>query len=177
MLHVSCCTLVLLLIKMTGVSKRHFLIFVSFARFLTLTATFLHVNDHQNMQELTMNQSKTTLFFGSRNLKGLVFLSLDFQEPSFSGNHLKNLLRILLGSVLLHDPLGLHHWHPVQTQGEENVRVAKRCFWQTVFLSLIASLSCILILKDKQTALVFPVGPGPFFEIGPGILCSGIDNS
>ena len=49
------------------------LIFVVFARFIVLTAKFWQVYDHQR-QELTMNQSKTTLF-RSRNLKGLVFLS------------------------------------------------------------------------------------------------------
>ena len=67
-------------IKMTGVSTMSLLIFVVFARFLTLTATFWQVNNHQKRQELTMNQSKTTLF-RSRNLKGLVFLSPDFLCP------------------------------------------------------------------------------------------------
>ena len=64
-------------IKMTRVSKMSLLIFVVFARFLPLTARFWQVNDHRKMQELTMNQSKTTLF-RSRNLKGLVFLSPEF---------------------------------------------------------------------------------------------------
>ena len=49
-------------------------IFVVFARFIALTAKFWQVDDHRRRQELTMNQSKTTLF-RSRNLKGLVFLS------------------------------------------------------------------------------------------------------
>ena len=59
---------------MTGVSKTPLLIFVVFAQFLALTAKFWQVNDHQQRQELTMNQSKTTLL-RSRSLKGLVFLS------------------------------------------------------------------------------------------------------
>ena len=36
--------------------------FVVFARFLALTAKVWQVNDHQKRQELTMNESKTTLF-------------------------------------------------------------------------------------------------------------------
>ena len=57
---------------MTGASKTSLLIFVVFAWFLALAAKFWQANDHRKMQELTMNQSKTTLF-RSRNLKGLVF--------------------------------------------------------------------------------------------------------
>ena len=45
-------------IKMIRVSNMSLLIFVVFARFLALTATFWLVNDHLIMQELTMNQSK-----------------------------------------------------------------------------------------------------------------------
>ena len=48
--------------------------FVVFARFLALTAKVWEGKDHWKTQELTMNQSKTTLFRG-RNPKGLVFLS------------------------------------------------------------------------------------------------------
>ena len=61
---------------MTGVSKTPLLIFVVFARFLALTAKFWQVNDHQQMQELAMNQSKVRLF-RSKKLEGLVFLSPD----------------------------------------------------------------------------------------------------
>ena len=42
-------------INTTGVSKTSLLIFVVLAWFLVLTAKFWQVNDHRNMQELTMN--------------------------------------------------------------------------------------------------------------------------
>ena len=67
-------------IKMTGVSKMSLLNFVVFARFLALIGTIWQANKHrtrQYSQELTMNQSKTTVF-RSRNLQGLVFLSPEF---------------------------------------------------------------------------------------------------
>ena len=70
-------------INTTGVSKTSLFIFVVSARFLAFTAKFWQVNDHQNRQELPMNQSKTTLS-KSRNLKGLVFLSPDLADRSFS---------------------------------------------------------------------------------------------
>ena len=63
-------------VKMSGVSKTSLLTLVVFAQFLALTANVWQVNKPRKMQEITMNQSKTTLF-RSRNLKGLVFLSPD----------------------------------------------------------------------------------------------------
>ena len=63
-------------IRMTGVSKTSLFIFVVFARFLAFTAKVWQVNDHRKRKEMTMNQSKTSLF-RSGNLKGLVFLSPD----------------------------------------------------------------------------------------------------
>ena len=72
---------------MTGVSKTLHLILVVFAWFLALTAKHLQMNDHQNQQELTMKQSKTTLF-RNRNLKGLVFLSADLSTGEAQSEHL-----------------------------------------------------------------------------------------